>query len=252
MDRKHRIIIAHHRPWQRWALVGGGALLLALGGWGLYSYTRATTVSGFERARLERDQLLEDRRSLARDLRSARVELDKLHDQVAYLTRSQEIDGNACSALKQSVSELQAQASDLREQLAFYRGIVSPKESQAGVRVYDFKVSRGSQSGAWRYDLVLIQSVHHDRRVAGALEVVFEGLRGGDRQNIKLSELNPDERRNLVFSFKYFEEFSGTFRLPEGFKPLRATVRLEPDNDADATVEDEYDWGKIVQESRSS
>lgn len=252
MDRKHKIIIAHHRPWRRWALVSGAALLLALGGWALYSYTRATTVSDFERARLERDQLMEDRRSLARDLRSSRAEADKLRDQVAYLTRSQEIDGNACSALKQSVSELQAEASDLREQLAFYRGIVSPKESQAGVRVYDFKVSHSSQAGAWRYDLVLIQSVHHDKRVGGALEIVFEGVKGSEKQSLKLSELNADERKNLVFSFKYFEEFSGTFRLPEGFKPLRATVRLEPDGDADATVEDEYDWGKILQESRSS
>src|SRR5579885_1912492 len=129
MERKHRIVVATHRPWLRGAIVGGGALVLLLAGWGLYSYTRATTISDFDKARSERDQLLEDRRSLSRDLRAARAEADKLRDQVAYLSRSQEIDGSACNAVKQSMAAAQAEASDLREQLAFYRGIVSPKES---------------------------------------------------------------------------------------------------------------------------
>ena len=50
---KHRIVIQQHRPWQSPMLVAGGACLLAVAGWGLYSYTRASTVSDFERAQLE-------------------------------------------------------------------------------------------------------------------------------------------------------------------------------------------------------
>lgn len=249
MSDKHKIVIKTHQPRRQWAIVAGSVMALLLAGFGLYSYVRATTVSDFERAQTERDRLLEERRALARDLRAARSENASLKDQVAYLGRSQEIDGAACGTVKQSLTQLQAEASDLREQLAFYRGIVSPKEAQAGVRVYDFKVTR-LKGGAslYRYDLVLIQSVRNEKRVGGSVDLVVEGLRGGKKEIVNLPDLAADTNKNLVFSFKYFQEFSGQLRLPEGFRPLRATISLQPDGDT-PKVEDEYEWAKILQEA---
>lgn len=251
MNQKHKIVITTHSPWRRPALVGGSVVALLLGAFGLYSYTRATTVSDFERAQSERDRLLEERRTLARDLRGARSENGTLKDQLAYLGRSQEIDGTACGSVKQSLTQLQAEASDLREQLAFYRGIVSPQESQAGVRVYDFKVSK-SAGTTYRYDLVLIQSVRHEKRVGGNIDIVIEGLKSGQKGSLRLSEVAVGDSKNLVFSFKYFEEFSGQLRLPDGFRPLRATIALQPNGDGTPKIEDEYEWAKVLQEANGS
>jgi hypothetical protein len=252
VDRKHRVIIASHSPRRQRLIVGAGAAALALTAFGIYSYTRATTVSDFERARTERDQLADERRALSRDLRMARAENQALKEQVAYLGRSQEIDGAACGSVKQSLTSLQAEASDLREQLAFYRGIVSPQESQAGVRVYDFKVAKTLEANLYKFDLVLIQSVRNDKRTGGNIEVTLEGLRGTQKQTLRLKELVTDPKPDMVFSFKYFEEFSGGFQLPEGFRPLRAVVSLEPQGEGVPTVEDEYEWGKIIQEARAT
>ena len=253
MNIKHKIVIAQHRPWRRWAVIGGVTVAVLLGGWGLYSYTRAHTVSDFERARLERDRLREDNRDLSQKLRAALSENQQMKDQAAYLSRSQQIDDSACSTVKLSLATLQAESADLREQLSFYRGIVSPAESQAGVRVFEFKIygsaAKDAAPGLYKYDLVLIQSVRHDKRVDGDLSVSFEGFRGGAKQTLKLSELATDGNKNLLFSFKYFEEFSGSFRFPEGFKPLRATVTLE--GDGTPRIDDDYDWSKIMQEARS-
>jgi hypothetical protein len=253
LNTKHKIIIATHRPWRRWLLIGGSTAVVLLGGWGLYSYTRAHTVSDFEKANVERNQLRDDNRQLSQKLRAALSENQGLREQVAYLNRSQQIDGGACTAVKQSLATLQGEAADLREQVAFYRGIVSPAESQAGVRVFEFKVygaaGKEAQPGAYKYDLVLIQSVRHDKRVDGDVSVSFEGYRGGAKQTLKLADLATDGNKNLVFSFKYFEEFSGSFRFPEGFRPLRATVTLQ--GDGSPRIDDDYDWGKIMQEARS-
>ena len=261
MNTKHKIIIAQHRPWRRWIIVGSVTAAVLLGGWGLYSYTRSHTVSDFERAQLERDRLREDNRDLSQKLRAALSENQQLKDQAAYLNRSQQIDDNACTTVKQSLATLQAESADLREQLAFYRGIVSPAESQAGVRVFEFKIygpkdkrgdkqgDRQAQPGSYKYDLVLIQSVRHDKRVDGDLAISFEGFRGGVKQSLKLADLATDGNKNLVFSFKYFEEFSGSFRFPEGFKPLRATVTLQ--GDGAPRIDDDYDWNKIMQEALS-
>ena len=49
---------------------------------------------------------------------------------------------------------------------------------------------------------------------------------------------------NLVFSFKYFEEFGGEFRVPDGFRPTRAVVAVLPDGGA-PKLENEFDWAKI-------
>ena len=156
--------------------------------------------------------------------------------------------------VKQSLSSQQSEVSELREQLAFYRGIVSPNES-AGVRVFEFKVYRvgeeAAHAGNWRYDLVLIQSVRHEKSLDGSIAVGIEGVaQDGRKQLLKLADLATDDNKNLLFSFKYFQEFSGGFHLPDGFKPVRAVVTLKSEDLPE--VNDDFDWAKIAQETHPS
>ena len=85
--RSHKVVITAYRPRLRWALLAAGTALLAGAGWGLYSYTRATTITDFERAQLERDRLLDERRDLTGRLRAAQAEIGSLKDQIVYLQR---------------------------------------------------------------------------------------------------------------------------------------------------------------------
>lgn len=241
----HKIVIKAYRPKLRLALIAGATALLAASAWGLYSYTRATTVTDFARAQTERDQLQEQRRELTGNLRASNAQIESLKDQNVYLQRSQEIDQQACATVKASLASLQEEVADLQEQVAFYRGIVSPDASRAGVRVYDFKIYPTATPGVFRYDLVLIQSVRHDRRIAGKVEISVQGMQNGQTGTHRLSELVLSGERNLVFSFKYFEEFGGEFRLPGGFQPTRAVVAVLPDGGAVPKIEDEYEWSRI-------
>jgi hypothetical protein len=243
---KHTIIIKRHRPWLRPALIAGAAAALALGAFGLYSYTRAHTVSDFERAQLEVETLRDERRQLTHDLRAATKEVADLKDQVVYAQRSGEIDTQACDTVKGSLGGLQSEVSDLREQLAFYRGIVSPDLAKAGVRVYDLKLTPGVNDRVYRYELALIQAVRHDKRIGGSIDLVLEGMQGGVKKMLRWSEVATGDGKNLLFSFKYFEEFSGELRLPDGFKPMRVTAKLTTDVEGAPPVEDQFDWNKIV------
>ncbi|MCX7072629.1 MAG: hypothetical protein NTW01_16740 [Gammaproteobacteria bacterium] len=249
-DPQHRVVVTTDRPARRRAFYAAVVALSLLGAFGLYRYSRASAVSDFEAATGERDRLIDERRQLTRELRVAKAEADSLRNQVAYLSRSQQIDDNACVAVKQSLSRLQAESADLREQLAFYRGIVSPQESQAGVRVYEFRITAlKTARNAYRYDLVLIQPVRSEKRVGGQAQVVIEGLRNRQKQRLKLSDVAMNGDGNLLFSFKYFEEFSGELRLPADFRPLRILVSLQPGGDGKPGLEDEYEWAKILQET---
>ena len=243
---KHQIIIQRHRPWLRPVLITSGAAALALGAFALYSYTRAHTVSDFERAQNEVEQLRDERRQLTRDLRASKKEVADLKDQVVYVQRSGEIDTQACDEVKTAIANRQSEIADLREQLAFYRGIVSPDLSRAGVRIYDLKVTRGNDDRSYHYELALIQSVRHDHRIGGRIELSLEGMMGRARQTLRWDDIVSGDVKNLVFSFKYFEEFSGELHLPPGFKPLRVIAKLVTDVEGAPPVDDQFDWSKIV------
>ncbi len=244
---QHRIVITRHRPWLKPLMIGGGAFVLAIGAWILYSYTRASTVTEFERARIEVEQLRAERRDLTRELRAAQEKVRSMQDQAVYVQRSQDIDTQACSAIQDSLAQLQAEASDLREQLAFYRGIVAPEQARAGVRVYEFRVFPGADATRYRYDLVLIQSVRHEARVGGRIDINLFGVEGGRDKSYALADLVTDEAaRNLLFSLKYFEEFSGEFRIPDGFEPRRVEVTLVPSEKGAPNVDESYDWKRAL------
>ncbi|MDP3857071.1 MAG: hypothetical protein Q8Q73_04820 [Stagnimonas sp.] len=239
---RHAIVIQRHRPFFRLLLTIGISAALALAGWGLYRYTRQSAVADFEKATTERDRLLDERRSLTQQLRAAKADIGKLRDELAYAEQSKSIDGDACRSVRESLGKLEAESASLREQLAFYRGIVSPKEARAGVRVQDLKLRRTATG--WRYELVLIQAIREESRIAGAVELTIEGVQGAKQTQLAMADLVTAGEKNLLFSFKYFEEFSGEFRLPAGFKPARVIVTLKPANDR-PTVMDQYNWSSI-------
>lgn len=244
-ERKHRIVIAQHRPWLRTTLVVVATALLALGAWALYSYTRASTASEYAHAETERDRLLDENRRLARQLRSSREDNRNLSDQLAYIKRSGEIDGDACTLVKKSLAGMQQENSNLREQLAFYRGIAAPAQSSEGLRVYDLKITPADgKASAYDFELLLIQPMHHDQLVKGRADIAFVGLSDGQLQQVPFAKVALSSDKNLVFSFKYFQELDGRFRLPAGFRPVRVSVTLTPEGGG-AKVEETYDWAKI-------
>lgn len=248
-DLRHRIVVTVDQPTRRRAIIAVIVALALLAAFALYRVTRATAVSDFEAATSERDRLLAERRQLTRELRAAKSEADGLRDQVAYLTRSQQIDEGACIEVKQSLGQLQSESAELREQLAFYRGIVSPQEAVSGVRVYEFRIAPlKTVPNGFRYDLVLIQPVRSDKRIGGQAELAFEGLDNGVKRRLKLADVAVDGGRSLLFSFRYFEEFGGELRFPPSFRPLRAIVSLQASGNGSASVEDEYEWAKIAQD----
>lgn len=241
-----KIVIARPRTGLKAGLVAGLAFVIAISAFALYRYTQTSTVSGFERTRAELDRLREDKSELARELRAARSEISRLKDDVAYAERSTEIDTQSCETVRASLDGMQKEVTDLREQLGFYRGIVAPEFSRAGVRIYDLSLSKGETVNSWRYELVLVQSVRRERRIGGKVRLAVEGIQNRERVTMRLEELAIGQAESLEFSFKFFEDFSGEFVLPVGFQPAFMRVFLNTDVDGAPEVKQEFDWTKIV------
>lgn len=233
------------RPGLRIALVAAATALAVMVAWGLFTIAQRAFEDDVERNRRDIDGLLEVRKSLTQQLRTAQGENKELRDELAFLRQTQQVESEATGLLRAELSELQRDIIELREQLAFYRGIVSPDVVKAGVRVHSLKLAPTGAGPRYRYELVLVQAVRRQSSAAGHYELVVEGVRDGKPLTVNWGQLRDGGDAVRRYGFQYFQEFDGMLLLPLGFKPQRIRVQLIPDGSAPA-VEEVIEWRRAV------
>jgi len=240
-----RIVMTRHRPRLRAAVIAAVAGVLVIGAVVIFKVTRSLTASDYEQSRSEVQELRDVRRKLTRELKQERDRSEELSDQVAYLERSREIDGEAAEKVRASLVALQAEVAQLREQIAFYQIVASPSESRGGLRVLEGKLFSSDDPRRWRLELVLVQPMQHDRQVRGSLsvEVIGSNAQGKDKTLALAPLLLPDSELS-TFTFRYFQQLSAAFELPPDFKPRRLAVTLRPEEGSRRV--DNLDWDEIV------
>lgn len=235
--RKHRLVVKPHRPWKDGLSFAGAALAVAVLAWATFEYGRWR--AGYNQVATAREQA-----RLVAELRGTRAENATLTDRVALLTRSSEIDETARAQVKGSITELQDEILELREELAFYRGIVAP-DDHGGLRIQSLKLARGAEERHWHYRLVLIQSIKVEQRAIGAVGLVVHGVRGGMTAALPLRDLAPPAGLLPGYSFRYFQDFEGDILLPAGFTPGRIEVELQPRGGGEV-VRRSFEWATAI------
>lgn len=238
------------RPWLKWVLGIGALLLLVALGVATYRWALLSAGGDWRRARAEQKSLSEARESLSSRVKTLEAKNRALREQVAFLEQSRAIDEQACTNVRESLVEMQASLTEAREQVAFYRGIVSPEDAKAGVRVQAMSLRQLQPDNVYSYKLVLIQAMRHDRAVSGSVAIVLEGLLDGTPTELGWSTLEVGEDiergRATPYKFKYFQELAGQIALPTEFVPTRLTVTLNPRRRGAKTVTRQYEWGDVV------
>jgi hypothetical protein len=159
------------------------------------------------------------------------------------LETNRDIDRTAYAEVEASLTELQAKIQEQQDAIAFYRGIVSPVDGNSGLRVQDFRLSRGGTEREYTIRLVLVQAMKHDRKVSGDVVLSIAGLENGVEKSYSYSDLLPeDSEGSWAFSFRYFQDFDRAVVLPDGFVPERITVQVESKTRSIASIEESYSW----------
>jgi len=171
------------------------------------------------------------------------TEIVGLKEEVALLETHRDIDREAYKDVEVSLTALQAKIQEQTDAIAFYRGIVSPADGTAGLRVQDLRLTRGQSERAYTVRLVLVQSLKHDRKVTGDVNLSIEGEQGGAAATLNLSELMPEEASaNWSFSFRYFQDFDKDIVLPDGFTPEKITIEVRSRTRSISSIEESYSW----------
>ncbi len=195
--------------------------LLVLGA--LVGMTRYAYHAGLERAGYLRAHEAEARAALERRIHALEQENARQQELLARAERQLQIDRTAYQELDQALAASTRQIAELREELNFYRNIISPADRKRGVQIQAFRVTAGALPGRYRYKLVLIQAFDHKKRAKGRVAITITGLRGGERQAFQVPA---GPATPLAFDFRYYQNLEGEMVLPEGFHPERVTIQV--------------------------
>ena len=170
-------------------------------------------------------------------------EIIGLNEDIALLETHRDIDTEAYREVEASLTTLQAKIQEQREAIAFYRGIVSPADGAAGLKVQDLRLTRSQDEHAYNVRLVLVQSLQHDRKVTGDVSLVVQGQEGGVTTSYSYAELLPaDASASWPFSFRYFQDFDRQIVLPDGFTPESITIEVNSKTRSISSIEESYSW----------
>jgi len=171
------------------------------------------------------------------------AEIVALKEDVAQLETNRDIDRTAYKDVETSLVTLQSKIQEQTNEIAFYRGIVSPADGVAGLRVQDLRLTRASNERAYMVRLVLVQSLKHDRTVSGDVGLFVEGVQDGNDVSYPYSQLLGEEAdSSWPFKFRYFQDFDREIVLPDGFTPERIKIEVRSRTRSVSSIEEIYSW----------
>jgi len=170
-------------------------------------------------------------------LAKARQKLDETRSSLTQVTRQLQVDQSAYSELRRQLEESNQQITRLGSELQFYRSIISPSDGQSGVRIQALRLESTDVAREYRYKLTLIQALDHEKTVNGMARLEIGGMLHGSEQTVRVPQAGGDV---IAAKFRYFQNLTGSFRLPEGFVPDNVKVVFEMGRAG--TVDRVYPW----------
>jgi hypothetical protein len=236
--RIKRQVIRAHRPLRNLAAL---VLVLVAAGAAAYSLhlnARSATQNELIELRTERD-------SLQQTVELLRESNATLRERVAIVERGQQVERKAYSDVDQHLRGLQDEVLALKEEVAFYRGIVSSGKEK-GLKIQTLVLDKENSHGAYRFQLVLTQHMKRVKLISGTVKLSVTDLQGGQSKGLAVSDLSGRELNPVAFEFKYFQRLEGRFTLPEGFEPSRLQIKVTSSGKKPANLEQAYDWQGLV------
>lgn len=213
-------------------LLLAGSILTSVVLAGAWIYNYGLSAAGFERAFAVQEQ-----ERLATQVQRQKRENQALREELARAQRSVQMTETAFQELDHALKASATEVVKLREELNFYRNIISPLDKKAGLRIQSLNVEPAGANNLYRYKLVLIQALKHDRAVRGAARLEITGVQEGEDTVVAVTD---DREGAIRVSFKYFQDIEGEFELPANFKPRR--IRVSVKARGSDPVEASYPW----------
>lgn len=215
-------------------------LVIAFAGSGYGMYRYGQTTAGVDNAALKSAY-----DNMQKELYEIDQENTKLREKNAVLEQAAVIDKKAYNDVNGSLKRLQNEVLELKEQVTFYRGIVSPTQAAGGLNITSFRLNRLGDESGYHFKLVLTQVKQNNRIIRGKANILIDGLQNGEPKQLNVKDLMGSVKPNLDLRFKYFQTIEGDMVLPEGFVPSSVLVDLKPSGSSKNAISKTFNWLEI-------
>ena len=239
MSQLHRgFQVRQYRPWKIWLslvfLLGLMAVLFYLG--------RGYQAHELSRLKLERETLV----SQISELESRNRNLLQKN---AHLEGISKIERDAYELANQSLIKLQKELLTQKEELVFYRGIVSPNDAALSVNLQSFEVRKKNNQDQYSYKMILTKGGKGTQKIRGSANVLIRGENEGSVSELKITDVALEKAEIVTkFAFRYFQVFEGDIALPDGFKPFEIVIGIKPTTKKVKSFSETISWTRVLSE----
>ncbi len=190
-------------------------LLIVIGlclftGYRLGNYYHHFQVTSLEQQKLRLEQLYQQQEESIAQVHTLEVEL-----------AVEQLANKKAQMLLKTAAQQQF---EVKKQLAFYEKIMAPEKEAAGLLIENVKIIAGKAPQQYHFQVTLVQQRLKRRYSKGYIELTFEGRNGDKGVTLKLPQVSKLTKKDLKFSFQYFQIINGEFTLPKGFSPENVLV----------------------------
>jgi hypothetical protein len=215
-------VIKEHRPGRRLLLALVVIIVWLLSAWLAYE-------TGWNQTSFDRDHAQSRHVVLQQELEKQFAINEQMQAQISILKRTAQVDRAAKEQIAKDLKALQELQADLREEIAFYKSIISPASGKSGLDVYNLSITP-RQGLMYHFKMVLTQSGKSDSLVEGVVKMRLKGVIDGSEKELTIKDIQVAGTPDLSYKFRYFEELAGSFQLPEGYEAREVVITLIPKN----------------------
>jgi len=213
-----KMTITHAWPWHIKA--GIGILLLALVvvlAWWTYDLGRSFAFG----PRANKDQV----QDLQAKLEQLMTERDKLQLEANTIESKLNIDHSMQKELTEQVKTLTAENQKLKDDLAFFEGLMPSGTGMDGITVQNLKVELQAP-GQLRYRALVMQGVKSTKDFEGELQFFVSLVQAGKPVTMQFPDPKSGDAGKLKLSFKHYQRLEGVITLPDGATAKNVQVKV--------------------------
>lgn len=221
-----KLAIRTHVAWY-WRALAAIAILsvsLALAAW---VYDSGMRIAGFHS-----DESVREIQSLRNHVMELDAELTKLRSLAGSGESSLQIERATQKQLSRQAKALELENAALKEDLAFFEGLVPTSESgdELGVRIDRFRIGPGGAVGEYRYRMLVVNNGgRQGKEFKGGLQLLVKVNQGGKDAMITLPSSSEPNPQRFRFEIKHFHRLEGVFSVPAGVIVKEVEARLLQD-----------------------
>ena len=166
------------------------------------------------------------------------LEIQTLKIKLTQIQTEIKVKNEAVSQIQDEFKEQVQIQNNYKSEINFYKQLLNPKPDNKGLRVYQSRLKLDDDT--YELSLALAQKIERANTVSGKFSIEVKGIKEGKEASFEPEIKNPN------YKFKYFQNVSLRFSLPDGFKAQSLNVKLDPSTKRSKTVQQSYPWDQLL------